>query len=180
MPDERTRRAVGTAVAVQRQAAGRVVVRHATPADLEAVVAMRLALLREEVRNPFFANPHPDAGRRAHRLTKAELTAPGQVFLVAVRGDAVVGMLRCRAVRRSLLVADARQAVVTTVYVVPSQRRGGVLRALLQAADRWCRQHHLTGMRLQCALSNDVGRKAWEALGFKPAELLYLRDIPPV
>lgn len=185
MPDEPTRRAGqanlgGTAIAVRQRTAGRIVVRHATPADLEAIVAMRLALLREEARNPFFAKPHPEAGRRARRLTNAELTAPGQVFLVAVRGDAVVGMLRCRTVRRSPLVADAHQAVVTTVYVVPSQRRGGVLRALLEAADRWCRQHRLTGMRLQCALSNDVGRRAWEALGFKPAELLYLRDIPPV
>jgi hypothetical protein len=34
-------------------------------------------------------------------------------------------------------------------------------------------------MRLQCALTNDVGRRAWEALGFKPAELLYLRAVPP-
>jgi GNAT superfamily N-acetyltransferase len=185
VPDESTRRAGqasqrGPAVAVRRRAANGAVVRRATPADLEAVVALRLALLREESRNPFFANPHPDAGRRARRLTKADLAAEDQVFLVAVRGEAVVGMLRCRAVRRSPLVADARQAIVTTVYVVPSQRRGGVLRALLQNADRWCRQHRLTGMRLQCALSNDVGRKAWEALGFKPAELLYLRDIPPV
>lgn len=141
---------------------------------------MRLALLREETRNPFFANPHPDAARRAQRLTKEELTAPGQVFLVAVRGGEMVGMLRCRAVHRSPLVADARQAIVTTVYVIPAQRRAGVLRALLQAADRWCRQHRLSGMRLQCALTNDVGRKTWEALGFKSAELVYLREIPPV
>lgn len=185
VPDESIRGAGeasldGAAVTGRRQTGGRVVVRHATPADLEAVVAMRLALLREEARNPFFANPHPDAARRAHRLTKEELTAPDQVFLVAVRGESLVGMLRCRAVRRSPLVADARQAIVTTVYVIPSQRRGGVLRALVQAADQWCRQHRLSGMRLQCALTNDVGRTSWEALGFQPAELLYLREIPPV
>lgn len=152
--------------------------RRATPRDLEAVVALRLALLREESRNPLFAHPHPDAGRRARRLTRAELDAPGQVLLVAVRGAEIVGMLRCRAVRRTPLIADARQAVVSTVYVVPAQRRTGVLRALLDAADRWCRRHRLAGMRLQCALTNDVGRKAWEALGFSPAELLYLRGVP--
>ena len=179
MPDE-SRRAPGSAVAVRRPPGTRVVVRRATIRDLEDVVALRLALLKEEGRNPFFATPHPDAASRAHRLTSTELTTPGQVFLLAIRSGDVVGMLRCRAVRRTPLVAETSQAVVTTVYVVPSQRRGGVLRALLQAADRWCRQHHLTGMRLQCALSNDVGRQAWEALGFKPAELLYLRDIPPV
>ena len=141
---------------------------------------MRLALLREEAGNPFFANPHPDAARRAHRLTREELTAPGQVFLIALRDGETVGMLRCRVVHRSPLVADARQAVVTTVYVVPSQRQTGVLRALLEGADRWCRQHRIGAMRLQCALNNEVGRKAWESLGFKSAELLYLRGVPAV
>ena len=141
---------------------------------------MRLALLREEAGNPFFANPHPDAARRAHRLTREELTAPGQVFLIALRDGETVGMLRCRVVHRSPLVADARQAVVTTVYVVPSQRQTGVLRALLEGADRWCRQHRIGAMRLQCALNNEVGRKAWESLGFESAELLYLRGVPAV
>jgi len=180
VPDESSRRASESAVAIRRRTGPRVVVRPATIRDLDDVVALRLALLKEEGRNPFFADPHPDAPRRAHRLTSTELLAPGQVFFLAIRNGDVVGMLRCREVRRTPLVAETSQAVVTTVYVVPAERRGGVLRALLQAADRWCRQHRLTGMRLQCALSNDVGRKAWEALGFKPAELLYLRDIPPV
>ena len=167
-------------MAVRRRRTDRVIVRRAGSRDLEDVVAMRLALLREEARNPFFANPHPDAARRAHRLTREELTAPGQVFLVALRDGETVGMLRCRVIHRSPLVADARQAIVTTVYVAPSQRKTGVLRALLESADRWCRQHRIGAMRLQCALTNDVGRKAWESLGFKPAELLYLRGVPAV
>ncbi len=178
MPDESARHGSGSAVATRPRSATRITVRRATEKDLSAVVALRLALLAEEARNPFFANPHPDAARRAIRLTRAELGAEGQVMFVACLGREVVGILRCRAVRRTPLVADARHAVVTTVYVTPSRRRTGILRALLDAADRWCRQHRLTGMRLQCALTNDVGRKAWEALGFSPAELLYLRTVP--
>ena len=147
--------------------------------DLTAIVDLRLALLNEESRNPLFANPHPGAAQRALRLTRAELTAKDQVMLVAIRGGENVGLLRCRAVRRTPLVADSRQAVVTTVYVLPRVRRTGVLRALLGAADRWCRRHHLSGMRLQCALNNDAGQKAWAALGFRPAELLLIRAIPP-
>jgi GNAT superfamily N-acetyltransferase len=180
VPDESGPRAPGAAVAARRRRTKRVIVRRASTRDLEDVVALRLALLREESRNPFFANPHPDAGRRAFRLTREELTAPGQVFLVALRDGVTVGILRCRVVHRSPLVADARQAVVTTVYVVPSQRKTGVLRALLEGADRWCRQHRIGAIRLQCAISNDVGRKAWESLGFKAAELLYLRGVPAV
>lgn len=157
---------------------GGLTVRRATMADLAAVTAMRVALLREEARNPFFAHPHPDAENQAERLTRAELAAPGQAFLVATRGGAMMGMLRCRAVRRTPLVEDDRQAVVSTVYVIPAQRRTGVLRALLRAADEWCREEKIPDMRLQCALTNDTGRKAWDALGFEPAEVVYLREVP--
>ena len=177
MPDELSRRG-GSAVATRRRAAG-VVVRRATVKDLPAIVGLRMALLGEEVRNPLFADPHPDAARRAARLTRTELAARDQVLLMAIRDHDVVGILRCRAIRRSPLVADSRQAVVTTVYVVPSQRRSGVLRALLDAADRWCHRHRLAGMRLQCALTNDAGRRAWASLGFKAAEVLCLRPVPP-
>jgi GNAT superfamily N-acetyltransferase len=177
VPDESTRRSTGSAVATRRRTSARVVVRRATSRDLEAIVALRLALLAEEAGNPLFAHPHPDATRRALRLTRGELAAKGQVLFVGTRGGEVVGMLRCRAVRRTPLVADSRQAIVTTVFVVPAARRSGVLRALLGAADRWCRRHRLSGMRLQCALANQTGRRAWESLGFRPAELLYLRDV---
>jgi GNAT superfamily N-acetyltransferase len=156
----------------------RIVVRAATRKDLSAIVTFRLALLREESSNPLFADPHPDAERRALQLTRMELEAPGQVFLLAVRDGEAVGILRCREVQRTPLVADARQALVTTAYVVPAERQKGVLRALLRAADRWCRQHGLSAMRLQCAVTNDVGQRAWESLGFQAAELLYLRAIP--
>ena len=170
-------RGTGTTTA-SRARSSRVVVRRATLKDLSRIVELRLALLHEEERNPFFAKLHPDAEERALEMTRAELTTPGEVFLVAIRGEAIVGMLRCRSVRRMPLVAEARQAVVTTVYVVPEQRRTGVLRALLDAADQWCRKEGLTGMRLQCALANDVGQKAWESLGFTPAETVYLRTVP--
>lgn len=155
-----------------------VLVRRATIRDLEEVTALRLALLREESGNPLFANPHPDASRRALRLTRQQLGTPGQVLLVATRRDAIIGVLRCREVRRTPLVTGSRQAIVTTAYVVPAERRSGVLRALLAAADRWCRQRRVSGMRLHCSLNNAGGRQAWESLGFGAAELLYVRTIP--
>ena len=156
----------------------RTVVRRATIRDLDDITALRLALLREESGNPLFASPHPDASRRALQLTRRQLGTPGQVIFVATRNDAIVGMLRCREIRRTPLVTASRQAIVTTAYVVPAARRSGVLGALLDAADRWCRQRRLSGMRLHCSLNNAGGRKAWESLGFGAAELLYVRPVP--
>ena len=177
MPDATARKRKAS-TANSRTPRAPVLVRRAGIRDLEAITALRLALLREEAGNPLFASPHPDASRRALRLTRMQLATPGQVLLVATRNDDIVGVLRCREVRRTPLVTGSRQAVVTTAYVVPAERRSGVLRSLLGAADRWCRQRRLSGMRLHCALNNAAGRQAWESLGFGAAETLYVRTIP--
>lgn len=175
MPELRTRARRAGKVRRPRKA---LLVRRAAIRDLEAVTALRLALLREESGNPLFAYPHPDASRRALRLTRVQLETQGQVLLVAVRHEEIIGLLRCREVRRTPLVTGSRQAMVTTAYVVPAERRSGVLRALLDAADRWCRRRRLAGMRLHCSLNNATGRQAWESLGFGAAEVLYVRSIP--
>lgn len=176
MPELRTRRRRSTG----SKTTGRspVLVTRATLRDLDAVTALRMALLREESGEPVFAQPHLDASRRALQLTRKQLTSPGQVVLLARRNDEAVGILRCREVRRTGLVRGARQAMVTTAYVSPAERRSGVLRELLAAADKWCRQRRLAGMRLHCGLANNIGRKAWESLGFGAAALVYLRTIP--
>lgn len=147
--------------------------------DLGAIATLRLALLREGRSTAPLARLRPDAGPGALGLTRAQLATPDQVFFVAARDTRIIGILRCRAVRRTALAAPPRQAVVTTAYVIPAERRRGVLRALLLAADRWCRRHGLAGMRLQCAMGNTGGRNAWEALGFRPAEVLFIRSVPP-
>ena len=176
MPELRTHRRRSTRAAKPVRAP--VLVRRATLRDLDAVAELRIALLREESGNPLFAHPRLDAVRQALQLTRRQLTTPGQVLLVAIRNGDAVGMLRCREVRRTALVQGSRQALVTTAYVLPTARRSGVLRELLAAADRWCRQRRLSGMRLQCALTNRIGRRAWESLGFGPAALVYLRTVP--
>jgi GNAT superfamily N-acetyltransferase len=66
------------------------------------------------------------------------------------------------------------------VYVLPSQRRRGVLSALVAAAERWCAEQGITEMRLHVGVDNDVGNAAWQALGFEPAELLRVRSIAAI
>jgi GNAT superfamily N-acetyltransferase len=139
---------------------------------------MRVALLREESGNPIFAGPDPRALSRARRLTRDQLARSDQVMLVAARGGRLVGLLRCSERRSASLVRDRQYGLVSAAYVARSHRRNGVLRALLGAADAWCRARGLAGMRLRCSLGNTTGRRAWQALGFTPAELLLVRAVP--
>lgn len=150
-------------------------VRQATLADAAALTVLRLALLREERRNPLFAQPHPAAAARARQLTETQLKHEREIVLMAYREARLVGMLRCVEARGSPLVRRSRHAVLTTAYVRPGQRRRGVLRALVSAAEQWCRAGGLSEMRLHCALTNVPGTAAWRSLGFDPVEVLHRR-----
>ena len=164
--------------APERSRTAPFLVRVAVPDDLESITRLRVALLRAEAGNPVFAQAHRLAVSRARALTRAQLQRPREAFFLATCGGAPVGVLRCRASRATPLVRQERFGAVTTAYVVPSQRRRGVLRALLAAADAWCRDRGLSGMRLHCGLENAVGLRAWNALGFTGTELLLVRPVP--
>jgi GNAT superfamily N-acetyltransferase len=66
---------------------------------------------------------------------------------------------------------------VSSVYVVPSERRRGVLRALLGAAERWCRNRGIDEMRLHNATSSPLAADVWSAFGFEVVEQVRRRVI---
>lgn len=154
-----------------------VVVRVATPDDLEMVVALRLQLLHEEARSPLFARPRRDAARQARLLCEAQLATPTEVSLLALDGGDGVGLLRCAVSRAPRLVHPTRYGFLTAAYVAPSHRRRGVLRALLREAEAWCRARGLREVRLHCTVENAEGNATWEALGYAPAEVVRRRTL---
>ena len=56
------------------------------------------------------------------------------------------------------------------MYVSPAQRKQGVLRALLAAAEQWCEDRGIGEMRLHNATSSAAAAGAWNALGFEVVE----------
>lgn len=154
-------------------------VRAAGPGDLEAVVAMRTALLRENAHHPIYGRLHPDVDARAHDLFAQQLRSAGEVMFLAEEGDAIVGILRCVESYGSPLLLPPRHGYVSSVYVAPSHRRRGVLRQLLAAADDWCGGRGLTEMRLHNVADDQVANAAWEAMGFQVVEMVRMRRLGP-
>lgn len=154
-----------------------VVVRTATPDDLEVVVALRMELLREEARSPLFATVRRDAARQARQLCEAQLASPTEVSLLALDGGEGVGLLRCTVSRAPRLVDPASYGFLTSAYVVPTHRRRGILRAMLREAEAWCRIRGLREVRLQCTTENAEGNATWEALGYVPAAVVRRRAL---
>ena len=147
-------------------------VRQATMADLAVVVELRLALLREHSANPIYRRLRPDAPARASRLFAAQLRCPTEVIFLAESDGVAVGVLRCVASAGLPLLFPARHGYISSVYVVPSARRHGVLRALFTAAIGWCRERGLREARLHNAVENETANAVWDALGFRVVEHL--------
>ena len=161
--------------AVQHAAAPRV--RPARARDLDAVVALRVALLREHPDHPIYGRLRTEIDKRARDLFAAQLRARTETILLAELGDDVVGILRCVESLGSPLLDPARYAYVSSAYVRPEARRRGVLRALVSEAERWSRARGLEQMRLHNVAGSVEAERAWEALGFAIVEQVRLRSL---
>jgi GNAT superfamily N-acetyltransferase len=152
-------------------------IREATPRDLAAVVALRLALLREHPQHPVYGRLRRDVADRARELFASQLRSPNEVIFLAEQEGEAIGVLRCVESVGSPLMEPARYAYVSSVYVRPEVRRRGVLRALLGAAERWARARGLHQMRLHNVAGSTNAEAAWSALGFGVVEQVRLRDL---
>jgi ribosomal protein S18 acetylase RimI-like enzyme len=154
-------------------------VREATTRDLDAVVALRLALLREHPTHPIYGRLKQDVSERARELYRTQLRSPTESIFLAERGGEVVGILRCVESIGSPLLDPARYTYISSVYVRPEHRRCGVLRSLLAAAERWSAARGIDQMRLHNVSGSADAEGAWSALGFEVVEQVRVRDLTP-
>jgi GNAT superfamily N-acetyltransferase len=154
-----------------------VTVRRAGTGDLDQVIRLRIALLREYAGHPIYGRLRPDAERHARPLFANQLASPGEAIFLAEREGRAIGILRCVETHASPLLEPDRYAYVSSVYVEPAFRRRGVLTAMLKAASRWCAGRGLEEMRLHNVGTNDDARSSWDALGFEVVEQVRVRRI---
>lgn len=153
-------------------------VRRAHLDDLPAIVELRLALLREYGDHPLYGNLRPDVEDRAYSLYRTQIMSSRDTIFVADVAHRVVGVMRCVDTPSSPLFFPERYCYVSSVYVRPSERRKGVLRALLRAADQWCVDQGIGEMRLHNSATAIVAEQAWSALGFEVVEHVRRRALP--
>ena len=155
-----------------------VLVRRATIRDLDAVLALRLALLREHPDHPIYGRLRKDVEARARELFATQLHTPAETIFLAELGDTTAGILRCVEVIGSPLLEPARYAYVSSVYVRPELRRRGVLRSLVAAAAAWARDLELDQIRLHNVSGSQMAERAWSALGFGVVEQVRVLSLP--
>ena len=159
---------------------GGLTVRRGTIDDLDTVVALRIALLREYPEHPVYGRLRPDAEVRAHAIFAAQLESDNEAAFLAEKRGRVIGLLRCVETVSSPLLDPDRYCYISSVYVAPASRRQGVLRALFDAAQDWCRKRGLAEMRLHNVGARQGSAAAWDALGFEVVEQVRLRRVDQI
>lgn len=154
-----------------------ILIRRATAADLDEVVRLRLALLREYPLHPIYGRMRPDAERIARTAFRAQLDSGNEATFLACRDDRPVGILRAVEVAAAPFLVPDRYCYVSSVYVEPRRRRRGILRLLLDRASDWCRERKLGEMRLHSVGANPTASAAWDAMGFVVAEQVRIRMV---
>jgi len=147
-----------------------VKVRRATSADLDTVIALRVALLREYRHHPVYGRLRPDAEARARPAFATQLASTMEAIFLALEDGEAVGLLRCVDIVGAPMLLPERYCYVSSVYVKPEYRRRGMLRAMLASAESWCRERGLTEMRLHNVDTSQTAVGTWDALGFEVVE----------
>ena len=128
----------------------------AGPADLDA-----LALLFDAYRG-FYGQPSDVAGARD--WLRSRLRVGESVVLVAKRAGAAVGFVQLYPMFSS--VRMARTWILNDLFVDAAARRGGVARALLDAAAAFAREDGAAGLSLETGRDNAAARTLYRAAGW--------------
>ena len=132
------------------------VISRAGPADLDA-----LSVLFDGYRQ-FYGQPSDLP--RARDWLRSRLRVGESVVLVAKRGGKTVGFAQLYPTFSS--VRTARTWILNDLFVDSTARRGGVARALLDAAAAFARENGAAGISLETTRDNDAARALYRAAGW--------------
>ena len=129
----------------------------AGPADLDA-----LALLFDAYRQ-FYGQPSDVAAARD--WLRSRLRVGESMVLVARSGADMVGFAQLYPMFSSVRLA--RTWILNDLYVLPTNRRGGVARVLMDAAADFARADGAAGIALETSRDNAAARALYRAAGWQ-------------
>lgn len=114
----------------------------------------------------------PDDVEAARTFCAARLVdGEGSVFFLASRDRKFVGFARMWATYSSIAVSQAW--ILEDLYVVPSARKSGVAKALMDRAARHARALGAVSMSLETAHDNRAAQALYESLGYQREGAFY-------
>ena len=146
-----------------------ITVRRATSADLPTLGRLGALLVRThhdfDPKRFIEASPQTETGYASFLGT--QLDAPNVAVLVAEQNGEVIGYTYAGVEGRDYMSLRGPAGVVYDIVVDPRRRRGGVGRALLQAALGFLKSHGAPRVVLSTATHNDAAQRLFESAGFR-------------
>lgn len=130
------------------------------------MVALWAALVEEHAaRDPAFA-VRPGALGELPGAVEGLLRDPHAGLWVWEEPGGVAGFCAARRQLAPAAVGERARVEITELAVAPSDRRGGIGRALAGAALAWARAAGVERVEVRVAARNPAGQAFWRALGF--------------
>lgn len=150
-------------------------IRPAVAADVPQLAPMRKTLYRE-------ASPEEHLADVTAILAGDPASTMPLTLIVATEGGELVGFAEV-GLRSHADGCDPVRPVgfLEGWYVVDARRESGVGRALLAAAEDWCREHGAREIASDTWIDNERSQRAHEAVGFEVVDrcITYRKPLPP-
>jgi ribosomal protein S18 acetylase RimI-like enzyme len=130
------------------------------PSDPRAIAALHAFM--EDVVSSYQGRPatEEDVREGLREFPSDDLQPPGGLFLVALRGEEVLGCGGLRFLAGGL-------GEVTRVHVVETERRRGLARRLMAEIERRAREHGVRELRLDTRPDLVAARALYERIGYR-------------
>lgn len=157
----------GAKAAGRPPARGMSPLRRARRDDLDALVALWLALCEHHAElSPLF-RLGPEAAAELRRLLADQLGDRDQAcFVTDAPEGGIAGFCTVRVDRAPPILDDPFRAEILDLFVRPAHRRAGLGDALVEAALGWVRARGIRRVEVRVLTRNAVGQRFWRARGF--------------
>lgn len=145
-------------------------IRDATSADLDAMVALWIAMMDEH--QAFDARVRLAKGAETGYRAYLGYHLGNEESLVSVAvggrtaGAPVIGFCLSTINRNLPMFLPARYGYLSDLVIAPAERRRGIGRALVADVRRWLKRRRVDTIQLQVYARNEGGAAFWKSMGF--------------
>jgi ribosomal protein S18 acetylase RimI-like enzyme len=157
-------------------------IRRGTEADAQELGALGAMLMR--VHYGFdpqrFMDPGGDPERGYAGFLSSQMQRPDVAVFVAVQDGKVAGYIYCGIEPESWKELRERAGFVHDLVVATASRRGGIARALMNAAVDWLAGRGMPRVLLWTATGNVEAQALFEGLGFRKTMMEMTKELDPI